>query len=189
MSDIKIEVTIDRNEIIKQKVLERVGEIYARTIRSVTPKIIDKANQIVRTAIDSYYDSYDPKVYKRTESLYSVFHPEFTRTGFDLVFDESRFKGHRADDEYIYNVMFKKGYHGGAPHNGGYYWRFPSPNIAYEMGVPPYCVWYPWGPAVQSESPWEAIQEEWNEYANNEGKKVFLDTFCSEVKRVIKEVS
>jgi len=85
--------------------------------------------------------------------------------------------------------MFKKGYHGGAPHNGGYYWRFPSPNTAYEMGVPPYCVWYPWGPAVQTESPWERIQEEWNEYANGEGKKVLLDAFCSEIKKVIKEVS
>lgn len=189
MSSAKIEITIDKNAIIKQKLLERAGEIYANAIRSVTPIIIDKANQIVRTAIDSYYESYYPQVYRRTESLYSVFHPEFTRSGFDLVFDDSRFGYHRADSEYIYNVMFKKGYHGGAPHNGSYYWRWPSPQTLHESGIPPYSMWYLWGPAVQSESPWEIIQEEWGEYANGEGKKLLIDAFCSEIKKVIKEVS
>ena len=55
--------------------------------------------------------------------------------------------GHRVDGEYIYNVMFKKGYHGGAPHDGGYYWRWPSPHTLQEGGIPPYSMWYLWGPA------------------------------------------
>lgn len=94
--------------------------------------------------------------------------------------------GHRVGNDYIYNVMFKKGYHGGAPHNGGYYWRFPSPQTAAELGVPPFAVWYPWGPAPQSGAPWDQIQAEWMTYINGEGKQLLLNAIISEAAKYLR---
>ena len=186
----KIEITVDKNEKIRQAILEHAGEIYSNAINSVIPTMVRRADLIFRTAIDVYYDSYSPFVYERTESLYSVFKPRKTKNGFKLFFDARYMKGgHRVDNEYIYNVMFKKGYHGGAPHNGDYYWRWPSPRTLHESGIPPYSMWYLWGPAVQSESPWDRIKAEWSEYVQGEAKQLLINAFRSQISRVIKGVS
>ena len=192
MSRTTITVTADKSASVAQALIDNAGKIYKNAISSVKPKLIRQAELIVTTAIDSYYDSYSPYVYNRSESLYSVFRVEDTAFGFDLLFDEKNLDGkHRegATGKYIYDVMLKKGYHGGAPHNGNYYWRFPSPQFASDMGVPPYITWYPFGPAVQTESPWERIQAEWAIYSNTEGKQLLLKAFQSEIDKVIKEVS
>lgn len=190
MSHTTITVTADKSASVAQALINNASKIYRNAIMSVVPKMVRQADLIVKTAIDSYYDSYEPHIYKRKESLYSVFQVELTSTGFNLVFDGSNIHGdHRVNNDYIYDVMFKKGYHGGAPHNGNYYWRFPSPQFASEMGVPPYITWYPFGPAVQTESPWERIQAEWAIYSNTEGKQLLLKAFQSEIDKVIKEVS
>lgn len=190
MSHATITITADKSASIAQAIIDNGKKIYRNAIMSVVPKMARQADLIVKTAIDSYYDSYEPRIYQRQESLYSVFQVELTSTGFDLVFDGGNMRGsHRVDNEYIYDVMFKKGYHGGAPHNGNYYWRFPSPQFASEMGVPPYITWYPFGPAVQTESPWERIQAEWATYSNTDGKQLLLKAFQNEINKVIKEVS
>lgn len=192
MATMKAEVTVNNKTALWQSIEPRITEIYSKTIQKVIPKMMKEADFIVKSAIDAYYDAYEPKVYRRNESLYSVFKIEFSPAyGFELAFDPKYMKegSHRVGNEYIYDVMFKKGYHGGAPHNGDYYWRFPSPQSAQALGVPAFITWYPFGPAAQSESPWERIQIEWGDYTNGSGKKLFLDTLCSEFKKVIKEVS
>ena len=192
MSHTTITITVDKNVSIAQALINNASKIYRNAISWVKPKLIRQAKLIVTTAIDSYYDSYSPYVYNRSESLYSIFSIEDTTSGFDLLFDESKLNGkHRegASGQYIYDVMFKKGYHGGAPHNGNYYWRYPSPQFASELGIPPYITWYPFGPAIQTESPWERIQAEWNTYSNTEGKQLLLKAFQNEISKVIKEVS
>ena len=186
----EIVITVDKNEIIRNELIKKATEIYNNAMGAAMPKIISKADLIVKTAIDAYYDSYSPFVYQRTESLYSVFRIQRTKNGFNLLFSEKKLGGHRVDGKYIYDVMFKKGYHGGAPYNGDYYWRWPSPGSIHEQGYLsiPYVMWYPYGPAIQTESPWERIQSEWNEYANGEGKQLLLNAFRSEINKVIKEV-
>ena len=190
MANISFDVSIDQRLKIKEALIKNVGRIYSRTIQAITPKMIREADLIVKTAIDAYYDSYSPFVYNRTESLYSIFQIELTTSGFNLLFDENQLNGkHRegATGQYIYDVMFKKGYHGGAPYNGNYYWRWPSPGVTKE--TPPYIMWYPYGPAVQTESPWERIQVEWLSYCDGDGKQLLLNTLKDEIKKVIKEVS
>ncbi len=189
MATMKIELNMNKKQLILQALEARIGDIRKRVIEQVKPKLINKARMIVRGAVDSYYETYSPLVYSRTESLYNVFRPEDTADGFELVFSSDRMGGHRVDGEYIYNVMFKKGYHGGAPHNGGYYWRWPSPRTLQEGGIPPYSMWYLWGPAPQSEAPWDRIQSEWNAYANGPGKQLVLNALKMEITKVIKEVS
>ena len=190
MAHTTITITVDKNASIAQALINNASKIYRNAMMSAMPKMIRQADLIVKTAIDSYYDSYEPHIYQRQESLYSAFQVELTHAGFDLVFDEGNMRGgHRISNEYIYDVMFKKGYHGGAPHNGNYYWRYPSPQFASELGIPPYITWYPFGPAIQTESPWERIQAEWETYRNTEGKQLLLKAFQNEIGKVIKEVS
>ena len=190
MSDINISVTLDKGEIIKQAIIDNANKIIQNAIIKTMPKLINEVELIVKTAIDDYYDSYVPHIYKRTESLYSIFDIEYTKNGFNIIFDEGKMNNnHRADDDYIYDVMFKKGYHGGAPYNGDYYWRYPSPQLAQELHISPFISWYPWGPAPQSESPWNRIQLEWNRYSNGDGKKLVLDAIKKEIQKVVKEVS
>ena len=191
MATMKTEITVNNKAALWQSIESRIPEIYSKVIQKVIPKMMKEADFIVKSAIDDYYEAYEQRVYRRNESLYSVFKIEFSpKYGFELAFDSKYMKGsHRVGNEYIYDVMFKKGYHGGAPHNGDYYWRFPSPQSAQALGVPAFITWYPFGPAVQSESPWERIQDEWGEYTNGSGKKLFLDTLCSELQKIIKEVS
>lgn len=191
MATMRAELTVDLNSQIREALLSKAGEIYEQALRKVVPQMKRKADLIIKTAIDAYYDSYNPLVYDRTESLYKVYKIKGNeKAGFDILFDSRFIKvEHRVNNKYIYNVMFKKGYHGGAPHNGDYYWRWPSPQVGKELGIIPYFGWYPWGPASQSESPWERIQMEWNEYSNGEGKQLLMNAFKHEISKVIKEVS
>lgn len=199
MANVSFDITVDQRARIREVLMQNAGKIYSKAIQAVVPKMIKRADLIVKTAIDEYYDSYKPWVYDRTESLYKVMDIELTPSGFNLSFgggnvglasSSSHLGRHRVDEvngDYIYEVMFKKGYHGGAPYNGDYYWRWPSPGVTRE--TPPYIMWYPYGPAVQTESPWERIQFEWGEYCEGEGKKLLLKSFENEIKKAIKEVS
>lgn len=189
MATMKAEITIKENKDLQNKIIAKAGEIRRNAIMSVIPKAINKAKMIVRGAVDDYYESYSPVVYQRQESLYSVMNVELTGDGFDLLFSAANLSGgHRVGNDYIYDVMFKKGYHGGAPHNGGYYWRFPSPQTASSFGIPPYITWYPFGPAPQSASPWEQIQADWYDYINTEGKRLLLNAIVSEAVKIKREV-
>lgn len=185
MAIMKITVTEQDNPDFQDKLMSMASMIQKNAMAQVKPKAIMKAKLIVRGAVDAYYGSYGPQVYSRTESLYSVMEVQETGDGFDLMFGGEYMKGsHRVGNDYIYDVMFKKGYHGGAPHNGDYYWRWPSPQTLSESGIPPYSMWYLWGPAPQSASPWEQIYSEWMEYINGEGKQLLLNAIRSEVAKV-----
>lgn len=184
-----IKISADKKKKIYNEAVKNVGAIRRNAIMKTMPKAITKARMIFRTAVDSYYEGYSPRVYNRTESLYSAMEIKFTQDGFKLVFGESLKGSHRVGNDYIYDVMFKKGVHGGAPHNGDYYWRYPGPQAAASLGIPPYIAWYPWGAAPRSESPWEYMKSEWTAYTNSEGKKMLLDAIISEIAKIIKEES
>lgn len=141
----------------------------------------------IKDAISTYYKSYRPLLYQRQYSLNGIY--KIDMVGGKVFFDSSLIGGvHRADDEYIYDVMFKKGYHGGAPHNGNYYWRFPSPQLASEIGVQPYIAWYPFGPAVQTESPFSIMSNDIYNYVNTYGVKLLASLIQKEVKNIMKGV-
>ena len=72
MATITTKVTISGDEDKKKKILSKVGQIRLNAIMKVAPKAIEKAESIVRDAVDDYYTDYDPVVYQRKESLYSV---------------------------------------------------------------------------------------------------------------------
>ena len=134
--------------------------------------IIKDVKTICRTSIDMYYDAYTPKTYDRYGSLYYAYKIKIIRNDLIISFDPKYIpKVHRVDKEnpnYIYDVMFKEGWHGGA--------------LNYEHGVstpywrkPPY--FKEWGErAVKSESPYEIIEHRFNLYAKRRIKNIIINS-------------
>ena len=75
MATMVTEITVKDDKDKLKDILSKVGVIRRNAIMAVVPKAINKAKMIVRGAVDEYYGSYSPRVYSRTESLYSVMEP------------------------------------------------------------------------------------------------------------------
>lgn len=75
MATMVTEITVKDDKDKLEDILSKVGAIRQNVIAAVRPKAINKAKMIVRGAVDAYYGSYSPRVYGRTESLYSVMKP------------------------------------------------------------------------------------------------------------------
>lgn len=141
-------------DIIQQmpKVVVDINEEYDKKIR-------DKFDLIATNAIDDYYADYDPIYYDRLGDLYHTY--KIIITDYERRIELSHIYmngGHRASNEYIFDTMFVYGYHGGAPHNGEFYWREP---------IPYFDSWYPVSVESQglvSDSPYYKIKEETDEY-------------------------
>ena len=92
---------------------------------------------IAQTAIEDFYNSYDdgPWMYRRTENLYNSFKITATDNDWNIDVDSKYMNdNYNVSKDYIYDLTMKKGIHGGAPHNGDYYWRTPFPE---------FFLWYP----------------------------------------------
>lgn len=169
-------IEIGRN-IEKLNVKRLVDEVNKKTARLLYYKIKEICNE----AITHYYNSYSPRMYRRKESLFDAvdygirneqFHAEY---GADLI--NAR---HRISNEYIFDVMFMEGWHGGAKNGTGHpspgtpYWKYPptARNMYLEeydkiVYVNKWALWYP-TPAVQSTAPFEMIMSKWNTYIMDE---------------------
>lgn len=137
---------------------------------------------VFNSAIEEWYDAYDPNVYDRKHSLYQIPYFEIDASDPDDIVarfgddDPHRItRYHRVSDEYIYINSYLRGWHGGADMLGsdpapGYEEPHPRPRtgafgIGNETGVPywrwptkpkngfiRWQIWYP-TPAVRTESP------------------------------------
>ena len=158
--------------------------IIASIIQQYISKTADIIEEKIKSAIKQYYGAYSPTLYGRTYSLYGVYRFDKSPSNYSLILDESLLGGsHRVGDGYIYEKMFKEGFHGGAPHDGGMYWRWPSKPIG-NLGR--YSMWYPWGPAPQSEPPFSIMANDINQYVNTEGAKIIYDIICKEINKLQK---
>lgn len=159
-----------------------------------------KIKEISNEAIARYYNAYAPHMYKRKESLYDAvdfgirngedFYWEY---GADLI--NAR---HRASNEYIFDVMFMEGWHGGAKSGAGHpspgtpHWKYPptARNMYLEeydeiVYVETWTLWYP-SPAAKSTAPFDMIMNAWSAYINGEflieRKKIALQCFKKYIK-------
>lgn len=149
-------------------------------LRIILPIVESK----IKDAISQYYRSYTPLLYKRQYSLNGVY--KIDSVGKKIIFDSAFLNGvHRANDEYIYQKMFKEGFHGGAPFNGGMYWRWPSKPIG---GLGRYSMWYPFGEAPQTQAPFDIIRSDIYSYVNTYGVKLLASLITKEVKKIMKGV-
>lgn len=93
----------DSIETAEKKTNEEIPKIAAPEIESAS-----------RFAVEDWYMAFNPDYYERTESLLNVYdiQPQIGAINVHLSSDE--LSGHRASNDYIYNLVFIQGWHGGA---------------------------------------------------------------------------
>lgn len=97
-----------------EKATEKINKALEKQVRK------DVEQDIIKKSIQEFYDDYKPRGkkggYKRKKDLFNAY--KFTRiNGNKFLFETgAQFmkKKHRASNEYIYNLSFVSGWHGGA---------------------------------------------------------------------------
>lgn len=124
---------------------------------------------IARSAIDHFYEGYDPNLYGRTMNLYNAYKVVVNDKEWAIYF-EPEFLGnpYHQSSNIVFNVAFEHGYHGGSgktvSESKEPWWRTP----------PMYKSWL--GPAVgEAVSPREEIETKKDEYMEKIGGKIQAD--------------
>lgn len=71
--------------------------------------------------VSAFYSAYQPHKYRRTEGLYDVLSLNTDEHGlvqydlYDDLYDETRMHPDRSGNDSLFDIVFKQGYHGGAP--------------------------------------------------------------------------
>ncbi len=168
---------------------------------------------ICRTAIDHFYEDYpEPYTYKRKLSLYEMYRIVYKNgsIGLRVGGELSNTEHNIGDNDYIFDVMFKLGQHGGAKPDrlepwmsGGaddYYWRYPSPGSKAEIGgIPAFSEWYKdpihgtykhevGFPAPRAKvSPYKEIKSEVNNYVKGELQEMISSAITKLVADAMRE--
>lgn len=146
------------------------GEFVNNMLTNLAEYIEQDINDIFMTSIDKYYESYDQIYYKRTESFYKSYEITRDRTSIDIDWGYHLMPDtHRVNSKYIYDYMFKQGYHGGAnkgpedadgnPFPGGMALRTPP------YGAGAFSLWSEYQ-AKRTESPENMINNNIDAYEN-----------------------
>lgn len=171
-----------------QKILTRSGDAAQKLVSKASKKIYQEFGEyqrnvieiIFNNAVDEFYDSYQPLVYKRNRSLYNLLDIPVDSDGmlnsiepdFRDMYNESKMTIARNGGS-LFDTVFVRGYHGGASsigQNKAEIWgHHPNPGVPYyrTRGI----VRYPnggtsfhrygrWGrKAFKSKSPFYSIAE------------------------------
>ena len=153
---INVKITQDGDiQSLINNIVKRIKDAEKKTEIEASKLIKDDIKHVIDEEIISYYGSYFPKSYERTESLLDVYDIIINPKSIELYFSSDRLGEHSVSNDYIYDYMFKLGYHGGAidgPNPPGH----PNPGTPYwKKGMN----FKEWGdPAPKSESPFYSIK-------------------------------
>lgn len=156
MSNILIKRAATRNvdSIINDinEVINDWDKIHSDVYSEIVNWWYEDIDEMFVYSIDKFYKGYKPLYYRRKKTLYSMY--KITkgkkRVSWDFSGDYAP-EVHRVSNEYIYNIAFEQGYHGGAnsidsskeeqwgkhPSPGTPYWRTPIP----KPGNTPWIKW------------------------------------------------
>lgn len=174
-----IEKAIKKNQDMKVK----YSELLKKELQKVGEKVIDE-----------WYEDYIPNAYRRQYSLYKAFKVSVNRNKgiFNISFSHTymknfkHFTGKKTTDinEYIFDISFMQGWHGGA--NKGK--EHPFPGIPfYREPFPYYTSWY--YIAEKSFSPYEKMYEKMNgkiEEIDHQYDEEFQNKIVNNIKKHIK---
>ncbi len=178
--------------MISMTLKERTNNFADRLTAEINNRLVfkqyNKAKEIIDMAVNEFYGAYGPIYYDRNGELGSFAYPQVIGGGQEFSFQLGAEFGddyHRIGNQYIYNVVFRQGYHGGAKHNGGYYWRTPIPYFTY------------WGRrAVKTTSPRDLIVMYWNAYITGEYEQdkqtimqQVIQKYIAEFQEIMKEIT
>lgn len=149
----------------KIKVIDKAMSDIEKLQKKYDKKFVEDLEDIGRQIISDFYSSYEPHLYHRKGSLKDVFKVTMSKDHrLTYEFNEDFMTAsHRVSNDYIYDIAFIKGWHGGAPKsdyqwspadNQDLYYREPAPG----KGVKAYTRWG--RVAERAESPRDRMVEE-----------------------------
>lgn len=161
---------MDEKEFLRRlDILEKKApKIYKEIQVEFEKTVVNDITTIVTNAVSLYYKSYSPKRYIRYGSLYDAYNITIKNNTLILELgSEFMPKVHRVDEkdpDYIYQVMFKGGWHGGA--TSGIFYGNPHPNPGTPWWVDG--VSHNWMKKAErmpaQSSPYSIIEENFNNY-------------------------
>ena len=163
-----------------QHLKEIVNECSDAATRLATSYWISRTKyrlyDFLNEAANQFYDSYDPKFYSRRGTLYNILFVDTDGETFEAEFREDVMTysngGGGGDEDDLYDLVFRRGYHGGAetgpnhPDDGTPYWRTPYKK---------YTRWG--GMASSSQSPKYYFDSLLDNFNAEESEKIFKDEY------------
>lgn len=125
------------------RAIDRIPKIEDRINKKYDKIVYNGLKAIADNAIDEFYNSYTPYVYRRKNDLYNAYQITTINGDWSIDVDAQYMKKqHNQDNQLVYWLAMNVGSHGGFPHNGDYYWRWPSPVEAAKIGKKAFSEWY-----------------------------------------------
>lgn len=112
-----------------RKLADSIETAEKKTNEEIPKKAAPEIENASRFAVEDWYMSFNPEYYERTESLLNVYDVKPLSGEINVNLSSDELGGHRVGNNYIYEYIFKQGYHGGAidgpehPAPGTPYWR------------------------------------------------------------------
>lgn len=203
--------TIDKNIKSIEKNLSKIEKKNKKELDNYLKESRENLKYIVQTAIDRFYEDYEPHFYGRAFDLYHVYKINVDENGWNIDFSPDFMKAyHRVSHEYIFENSFINGYHGGAtsgyghPDPGTPYWRNPSHKTIMDLNSlrsASYEIYFfkkgddKWlRPAIKSPSPYNEIRYKAKDYMDLAYEKYMneynarMNDFYSDVKRKLERI-
>jgi len=124
----------------KRKTERAVTRALKRVDRDIAKYQRDEIQRVYKETIKRFYDEYTPNIYQRTGSLYNLMSvTEDTETNIVAWdYDEKKMtptrKNKAGGREYLMDIVFGEGWHGGADKGPGH----RNPGVPYYRQPPPY---------------------------------------------------
>lgn len=153
---------LNRYRAIAQKALKQSYQELASLMK-------EKYREMYRETVKEWYGDYSPLFYSRTGSLYDIFNFDYDEDQAYIGYD-TELLHHPSLDETVFTI----GYHGGAKHNGGIYWRTPHPYYTH------------WGrEAASSPSPYYSAEDKMQEYEDTQMEEDFNNIFIKNLNNML----
>ena len=162
-------------------IITTIKECKKEAIGVFMSKYGKECKDALRSSIEQFYDDYTPHVYKRQEGLLTAFRINADGT---YDFDGNLISGyHRVGKDYLFDLAFQRGYHGGADKNkNGWYSYHPDPGTPYwRKPVPEYTEWG--DPAAKTTPILEIVNEKISMYNFDEKyEKILINLIINKLK-------
>ena len=173
-----------------QKNIRKALDIFLRDLESITTKyekmLRSELNYIADSTIDAFYEDYDPSTYNRRGDMYNTYKISVKRDKYDIEyeidFSPEYMKFHGDLKEYLFDIVFEQGWHGGANEGEGH----PEPGIPWyrDLWATKYAKGFNYDEfepsgfwlrrAARSASPYEIMSKKMDDYIS-EWNEQYLD--------------
>ena len=133
------EITLKEYSKIINKAINNIEEATKKINKQLDKEYEKDIKALMDQAVQEFYDDYtDLRGYKRKKDLFNAY--KVSVEGLEASIktgSEFMTKRHRVSNEYIYNMAFVSGWHGGAPYVNDIeesVWGVPHPNPAKYYG-------------------------------------------------------